>query len=149
MELRNYDKVYGGMDIGSRLLWLRLLKLADETMILELKIYAYERVTNTVPYLIATNPASKELVAELFDSDAPQPVLQEFFAWATAYILFCRDVTKSKSWIESWNDRPEYMAMILDRVLTLSENRQIAERDMHPLQDAKLSPMSVFGQETD
>ena len=146
-ELRHYSQRYEKSEDGLSLFWMRLFNLADETMIVELKVYAYENLLMFCGKSTADMmAASDSLVKELFDPESRQPILQEYFAWVAAYILYCSTAAMPKEWQDSWKDTPEYATLILNRIVALSANRKNAHT-MHPADDPKFSVKTVFGEE--
>ena len=144
-ESPDFARRYENDKTDHSLLWLRLLKLSDEVMISELKIYAYFQLTQL--YTGSGDPmsgASWSVIAEVFDEDAPQPILQDYFASVAAFMLFCRLPSKKEYWMATWKGHPQYASMILDRVAGLAEP---GANKTHPSKDPKFSVERVFGQE--
>ena len=148
-DLHDCDSHNKDPEGGCSLDWLRLYNLADETLITEIKIHAYQMLIKpyncTGELLMA---ASTGLVAELFDDEWSQSTLQEYFAWVAAYVLFDRKAefvsnVDQKRWSDSWKDHPKYASMILDRIVTLSGDPDHAHL-MHPANDQKFSIQAVF-----
>ncbi len=80
-ELHDFNRLYEDTTVGSSVFWLRLYKLADETLIVELKTHAYQELKNMHALPIANmREANVDLVKELFDTSAPLQILQNYFA---------------------------------------------------------------------
>ena len=127
------------------LIWLRLYRLADETLITDLKLHAYQMLTKTGKGADGgVRTPTVEFVKELFDPDMPQPVLQEYFACVSADTLVYRQARNEKLWSDTWKIWPAYAALVLDRIVTISANRNEGPF-VKPWKDQKFSPENVFG----
>ena len=147
-ELRDFDRHYRDNQVGHSMIWLHLYKLADETMIPELKVYAYKSLIRL--YSLGEGDmyaAAHELVAELFDSESPQPVLQDYFARHTAWLLYCRCISDAPFWEKTWQINSEFATMVLRHIVAMSIDRDNSDA-MHPSKDPKFAVESVFPAET-
>lgn len=124
-----------------RTFWLRVFRLADETMISELKADAYTCFIQS----FRLRPADKLLIDDIWSDSCPLPILKDFIASVTAYFISTKD-TISAGVVEqmkySWAENEEYCQMVLNRALDLAV-RPRGERE-HPRKHAKFSAVSAF-----
>jgi BTB/POZ domain len=124
------------------LYYLRHFELADESMTSELKRFAYERLTLD-GYTAYSGWPGTELMNELFDTDCPQPLLQEYFAAHAAYRILERHVFKDSSrWQELFDAHPEYSRMVLVSQLQMA-NSQLYPKLVHPSKDPRFASDSL------
>lgn len=132
-------------EVRERLFWVHVVKLADETMISELKEAAYESLIKLFARDMSKQPrpATRWILRELFDPERPLPQLQELFAAVAAYGIHSHTLRNSSRWQEDWACYPQYALMVLNRVAVLSETRT-CEYTLHPCQDPEFSLENVF-----
>ena len=106
-------------DNWQQLFYLRLLKLADETMIPALGIHAYKTLTKTFfPEPPSAMPETNFL-RELFDADVPVTTLDEYMVDYAGWIVSHRASRDPREWDKAFEDVPNYGRRVLS-VITLS-----------------------------
>lgn len=95
-------------DNSQQLFYLRLLKLADETMIPDLRVHAYESLTKTFfPEPPSAMPETNFL-RELFDADVPVALLDEYLVDYAGWIISHKASRDPREWSKALLDVPQY-----------------------------------------
>jgi hypothetical protein len=125
--------------------WTHLFKLADETMVDEIKLFAYESLIAEI------SPSTKVLGWEIdshllqlaWGTETPQPVLQDLFAYMGAYILLQSNTFHIDGWRKSFKNYPGFAAMVLDRVAVQACKRTNGQSMTH--RSVEYAVEKVFG----
>jgi hypothetical protein len=130
----------------ARIFWLSLLSLSTETMLDDLKAYAYSQFTTQF-----SAPPTRRIIQIVFAHDFPTPILQDFLVDVTAFVIMKGskrtkptdpDILK-----DSWSRHPDFAMRVLNRTadLTFKDAWQNCE---HPSKYLNYSAAAVFGFES-
>jgi hypothetical protein len=124
--------------------WIRVFKFADETMINEIKIFAYERLLKSCE-LVRYNcmPPAAEALALVWDRDSPQPILQRLLVGVSAWQIIEYKHIMLISWRGCFEAYPAYALMVLDRIAVISSKATDWMYEF-PSNDVEFSAATVF-----
>jgi hypothetical protein len=124
--------------------WTHLFRLADETMIDEIKVFAYEGLIAEISSPIFCSPdITTHLLQLAYGTETPQPVLQTLFAGIGAYNLLTRDGDFISIWRSLFKTYPGFAAMVLDRIAVVGCTLDARQQMAHPSVDYSVE--KVFG----
>lgn len=123
-----------------RRFWYRLFKLADETMIEELKVHAGENFRDSFFFSMA----SAKLVSEVWDTDYPYFIFKDYLVHVAAYrTCKTRMIYSTSALQDSWKEHGDYCKQILDRMAVLLGLEK--KRRLDPRIDPSWSTETLFG----
>jgi hypothetical protein len=153
LTIADFSK-FGGMaeyyetEAWDQLFYLRLFVLGDETMVLELKIHAYERLVGSRHGFFSLSAGcmpKTNFLAELFNTETPQVVLQDYLVAYAAWVIMSKRLKDPEVWWTAFSEVSVYGEMVLKKLTFMGEARRDGNSMMvHPSEDVKFSVQKLF-----
>ena len=139
-SFEDISKFYHDDDIWHQLFYLRLFSLADETMIVDLKIHAYDTLTKRFFPKGPSAMPETNFLKELFETDTPLTLLQEYLVDYAAWIISNRVAKDPGVWAAAFREVPLYGASVL-QTITIHANTSldVTKALQHPYQNPKFA----------
>ena len=136
---------YQLQDNWQQLFYLRLLKLADETMIPSLRVHAYESLTKN---FFAEPPAAMpetNFLRELFDSDVPVALLEEYLVDYAGWAISQKACIDPREWSKALLHVPKYGLRVVS-VIALASGSMVGNLTIeHPANNPRYGSQSFGG----
>ena len=122
--------------------WLRLFKIADETMMAPLKKAAYQHLTANCFGRVMGEMPDVGFLKSIFDPEGPELVLQQYLVQYAAYIMPSRCSKDAPVWQAAFKEVPEYAVLVLHQIAEWSDsiNKKAIQ---HPLDNPELASGKV------
>ena len=145
-DLRHVKNIGANYEIDSweQVFWLRLFKLADETMVTALKRTAYSALTQD--YFCRTIPRMPDIIflKELFGAKNRQEILEAYVVEYASYCILNYVVTKSLVWQVTFDNVPQYGTRVFHRLVHFSEYSSATDvKVQHPANQLSYSTDTV------